>query len=123
MRNHKECKNVFCWVLERWKSNFGPMTDRLTVCRGWTNRETQSEARGFRVPGGRLNTGESNQGRGQPQDPGESHTKSQRAEKLGQEEKLEIMQLKVMTIKTKQEAPTNRAHQFGVLQTVSLTFL
>lgn len=49
---------------------------------------------------------------GANKDSGESHTKSQRAEKLGQEENLETTQLKIRTIKTKQEAQANRSYQF-----------
>lgn len=49
---------------------------------------------------------------GANEDSGESHTKSQRAGKLGQEENLETTQLKIRTIETKQEAQANRSYQF-----------
>lgn len=52
---------------------------------------------------------------GANKDSGESHIKSQRAGKLGQEENLETTQLKIRTIETKQEAQANRSYQFILL--------
>lgn len=98
-------------MVERWKSNLEPMTNRLTVCHGCTDRETQSETRCFRVPGGRLNTGESNQGRGQQRLRWKSY-KITKSRETGTGRKLKITQLKIRTIKTKQEAQTNRSYQF-----------
>lgn len=121
--------------LTGWQSVTSGLTGRLSTevelvlsskREAGTNHElAPSRVRpGVVMLGDGLNTGESNQGRGQQRHSGESHSKSARVGKVGQEGKWKTTWLKIRIIETKQEAQaTDRMSMLVLCPTDSFNLL